>query len=73
MNKNLKEKQAEFLSLCIESYKTMMGGISGMKVANFFEEFGILDFLLEHYEEFHELDQQQLLNEIKTILDQRGA
>jgi hypothetical protein len=73
MNHNTKEKQAEFLSLCIESYKMMMGGLSGMKIANFFEEFGIFDFLLEHYDEFHQLDNQQLLNEIKRILEQRGA
>ena len=45
----MKEKQAEFLSRCIESYKAMMGGISGTKIADFFNEFGLIDYLLENY------------------------
>ncbi len=69
----MKEKQAEFLSRCIESYKAMMGGISGTKIADFFNEFGLIDYLLENYKELHELDEQQLLNVIKQYLDQKGA
>ena len=69
----MEEKQAEFLSFCIESYKAMMGGISGMKIANFFEEFGVIDYLLENYDTLHELDHQQLLGKIKSFLDKKGA
>ena len=69
----MEEKQAEFLSFCIESYKAMMGGISGMKIANFFEEFGVIDYLLENYDTLHELDHQQLLDKIRSFLDKKGA
>ena len=67
------EKQAEFLSFCIESYKAMMGGISGMKIANFFEEFGVFDYLLKNYDSLHGLERQHLLNKIKNFLNKRGA
>ena len=69
----MEEKQAEFLSYCIENYKAMMGGISGMKIANFFEEFGVFDYLLGNYDALHELDRQQLLDKIKQFLDKKGA
>ncbi len=69
----MEEKQAEFLSFCIESYKAMMGGISGMKIANFFEEFGAIDYLLENYDDLHKLDHQKLLDQIKKYLDEKGA
>ena len=52
----MEENQAEFLSFCIESYKAMMGGLSGMKIANFFEEFGVFDYLLENYGTLHQLE-----------------
>ena len=63
----MEEKQAEFLSFCIESYKAMMGGISG------FEEFGAIDYLLENYDDLHKLDHQKLLDQIKKYLDEKGA
>ena len=69
----MEEKQAEFLSLGIESYKAMMGGISGTKVADFFEEFEVIDYLLDNFDTLHELDRQQLLDKIKKFLDKKGA
>ncbi len=69
----MEENQAEFLSFCIENYKAMMGGISGMKVANFFEEFGVFDYLLKNYHALQRLDRQKLLNKIKKYLGRKGA
>ena len=69
----MEENQAEFLSFCIESYKAMMGGISGMKVANFFEEFRVFDYLLKNYHVLQKLDRQKLLNKIKKYLERKGA
>lgn len=69
----MEEQLAEFLSFCIESYKAMMGGISGMKIANFFEEFGVFDYLLENYGTLHQLERQQLLDKIKNFLNTKGA
>ena len=43
---NIDEMKAEFLSFCIEAYKNKLG-VSGAKVAEYFDETGTLDFLLE--------------------------
>ena len=69
----MEEKQAEFLSYCIENYKAMMGGISGTKIANFFEEFRVFDYLLKNYHALQRLERQKLLNKIKKYLSRRGA
>ena len=69
----MEEQLAEFLSFCIESYKAMMGGISGMKIANFFEEFRVFDYLLKNYHALQKLDRQKLLNKIKKYLNRKGA
>ena len=61
------EKKAEFLAFCIESYK-MKFGISGTKVAEYFEETGLLDFLLESYDMLHTIGCRQLLAEIERFL-----
>jgi len=51
---NIDEMKAEFLSFSIEAYKTKLG-VSGAKVAEYFEETGTLDFLLENYDLLHTL------------------
>ena len=61
---NLDELKAEFLSFAIEACKTKLG-VSGAKVAEYFEETGVLDFLLENYDLLHTLGKEQLLGEIE--------
>ena len=67
---NLDEMKAEFLSFCIETYKMKLG-ISGAKVAEYFDETGTLDFLLEHYDLLHTIGKEQLLAEIERFLSKR--
>lgn len=67
---NLDEMKAEFLSFCIETYK-MKFGVSGAKVAEYFDETGTLDFLLEHYDLLHTIGKEQLLAEIERFLSKR--
>ena len=67
---NIEEMQAEFLSFCIEAYKNKLG-VSGAKVAEYFEESGVLDFLLENYDLLHTLGKEQLLTEIERFLSKR--
>ena len=67
---NIEEMQAEFLSFCIEAYKNKLG-VSGAKVAEYFEESGVLDFLLENYDLLHTLGKEQLLAEIERFLSKR--
>ena len=64
------EVKAEFLSFSIEAYKTKLG-VSGAKVAEYFEETGVLDFLLENYDLLHTIGKEQLLSEIKRFLNKR--
>jgi hypothetical protein len=63
------EMRAEFLSFCLESYKLKLG-VSGAKVADYFEDVGLLDFLLENYDLLHTLGREQLLGEMERYLDQ---
>ena len=67
---NIDELKAEFLSFAIEAYKTQLG-VSGAKVAEYFEETGTLDFLLENYDLLHTLGKEQLLAEIERFLTKR--
>ena len=67
---NNDEMKAEFISFCIEAYKMKLG-VSGAKVAEYFEEMGLLDFLLENYDLLHTLGKAQLFDEIKRFLDKR--
>ena len=67
---NLDERKAEFLSFAIEAYKTKLG-VSGAKVAEYFDESGTLDFLLENYDLLHTVGKEQLLSEIERFLRKR--
>ena len=67
---NIDEMKAEFLSFGIEAYKTKLG-VSGAKVAEYFDETGTLDFLLENYDLLHTVGKEQLLSEIERFLRKR--
>lgn len=64
------ERKAEFLAFCIEAYKMKLG-VSGAKVAEYFEDTGLLDFLLENYGALHTVGREQLLAEIERFLSVR--
>ena len=68
---NIDEMKAEFLSFAIEAYKTKLG-VPGSKVAEYFEETGTLDFLLENYDLLHTIGKEQLLSEIERFLTRRA-
>ena len=67
---NLDEMKAEFLSFAIEAYKTKLG-VSGAKVAEYLNETGTLDFLLQNYDLLHTVGKEQLLSEIERFLSKR--
>ena len=62
------EQKAEFLAFCIEAYKMKLG-VSGAKVAEYFEDTGLLDFLLDHYDILHTIGREQLVVEIERFLN----
>ena len=63
------EMKAEFMAFCIEAYKTKLG-VSGAKVAEYFEDTGLLDFLQENYDILHTLGRNQLIGEMERFLVQ---
>ena len=65
------EMKAEFLSFCIETFKMKLG-VSGAKVADYFEDSGLLDYLLANYDMLHTLGRAQLLGEMEEYLAKRG-
>ena len=67
---NLDEMKAEFLSFAIEAYKIKLG-VSGAKVAEYFDESGTLDFLWKNYDLLHTVGKEQLLSEIERFLIKR--
>lgn len=67
---NLDEMKTEFLSFCIEAYKMKLG-VSGAKIAEYFEDNGVLDFLLKNYDLLHTIGKEQLLEEIERFLKNR--
>lgn len=69
----LDEKKAEFIAFCIEIYKMKLGRVPGAKVAEYFNDNGTIDFLLDHYDLLHTLGREQLLIEIERYLKKRGA
>jgi len=71
-NMTLDEKKAEFASSCIENYRMKLGGVSGAKVAEFFNDLGLLDFLLENYDLLHTLGREQLQDEIEKYIQKRS-
>ena len=64
------EMEAEFIAFCIEIYKMKLG-VSGAKVAEYFEDIGLLDFLLENYDMLHTLGREQLIGEMERFLAPR--
>lgn len=67
---NIDEMKVEFLSFCIEIYKNKLG-VSGTTVAEYFDETGTLDFLLENYDLLHTIGKEQLLTEIERFFARR--
>ncbi len=72
-NITLEEKKAEFAAFVIESYKMKLGGVSGSKVAEYFSDYGVLDFLLENYDMLHTLGREQILAEVEYFLKAEGV
>ena len=65
------EMKTEFLSFCIEAYKAKLG-VSGAKVLEYFEDTGLLDFLLENYDVLHTVGREQLIVEMERFLSGRN-
>lgn len=64
------EKKLAFASFCIEEYKTEHH-VSGGAVADEFATFGVIDYLLKHYDILHSLGRDELLSDIARYIEVR--
>ena len=67
MTDNKQLTKLEFVSFCIEQYK-MVTRSTGRDVEQMFQQKGVIEFLLKHYEVLHTQGEQAILNEIDEYL-----
>lgn len=67
-----KKKQdiAYFISFCIEQYKNEHH-LSGAEAMRLFADYGLLDYLSEHYEVLHTQSRQWLMEDIEEFIKLR--
>ena len=65
----MKSKQdiAYFLAFCIEQYKHVKG-LSGQEVLAFFDQFGVLEYLSNHFEVLHTQGAQWIIEDIEEFI-----
>lgn len=59
-----------FLSFCIEQYKEAKH-LSGGEVARIFSQYGVLEYLEEHFESLHSQSRQWILEDIDEFISLR--
>lgn len=72
MADNKQLAKLEFISFCIEQYKIMTNR-AGSEVERMFQQRGVLDFLLEHYETLHTQGGQAVMSDIEDYLKHHKA
>lgn len=65
-----KQDIAYFISFCIEQYKNEKG-ISGAKAMALLAEYGVLEYLAEHWEVLHTQSRQWILEDIDEFIRAR--
>jgi ribonuclease BN (tRNA processing enzyme) len=61
---------AYFLSFCIEQYKEAKH-LSGAEAARIFSQYGVLEYLEEHFEPLHSQSRQWVLEDIEEFIKLR--
>lgn len=64
---NKQQDIAYFLSFCTEQYKNEKH-LSGKDAIDVLEEYGVLDYLAEHYEMLHTQSRQWLMEDIEEFI-----
>ena len=64
------EKQTKFLVYCIEIYKTAFN-ISGKDVVNLFNQYGILDYIIECYGALHTTGPEYIIEDISGLIKEK--
>lgn len=61
---------AYFISFCLEQYKNAKS-ISGSDAMSIFSEYGVLEYLAEHFEILHTQGSQWLIEDIDEFISKR--
>ena len=72
MTDDKKLAKLEFVSFCIEQYK-MVTKSTGRDVEQMFQQKGVIEFLLKHYEVLHTQGQQAIMSDIEEYLKHNKA
>ena len=67
---NTNKDIAYFLSFCIEQYK-IFKGITGAEAMALLSEYGVLEYLAEHWEILHTQSRQWIIEDIDEFLSAR--
>ena len=59
-----------FISFCIEQYK-MHKGMSGSETMKLFDQYGVTDYLVNHFDVLHTQGTQWLMQEIDDYIKNR--
>lgn len=66
------EKEMAFVIFCIENYK-IHRNLSGKETVNLFNNYGVFDYLEQHFDVLHTTGDRFLVNDIDEFLKIRGA
>ena len=67
MTTNTNQDIAYFISFCIEQYK-MAKGITGAEAMTLLSEYGVLEYLAEHWEILHTQSRQWIIEDIDEFI-----
>lgn len=70
MTTNTNQDIAYFISFCIEQYK-MAKGITGAEAMTLLSEYGVLEYLAEHWEILHTQSRQWIIEDIDEFIRTR--
>lgn len=70
MNSKRTQDIAYFVSFCIEQYKNAKG-LTGAEAMHQLDQYGVLDYLSEHYEILHTQSRQWILEDIDEFIKLR--
>lgn len=65
------EKEMAFVIFCIENYKVYRN-LSGKETLKLFDDYGVLDYLENHYDILHTIGYQYMNKDIDEFLKIRG-
>lgn len=64
------DRKLAFVSFCLEEYKTLHG-MDGAKTASCLEKYGVIDYLIAHYDVLHSFGRDAILNDIDQFIRNR--